>query len=90
MTATIHLLHPPLNWHEARTYPTRGTSIWRALSPDTMVGYEIEGPLLGDADRAARTVTEYHAVKASRQPIGNAPTLEEAKALAQRHCDGAA
>jgi hypothetical protein len=88
MTATIHTLHQPLEWREAApAYPTKGASIWRALSPDAMVGYMIEGPLWGDVDRAARTVAEYYEVSALRKPIGNAPTLEEAKALAQRQED---
>jgi hypothetical protein len=78
MTATIHTFPSRL------VLSNRFMDMWRALSPDTEVGYTIEGPRLV---YVADTFAESYIVKARRQPIGQAATLKEAQALAQRHCD---
>jgi hypothetical protein len=81
MAAAIHPLHPPLEWRES----PRAKGIWRAMNLTAKAVYQIEGLLFEDVDG---TVREYYAVDANRRPIGNASTLKEAKALAQRHEDG--
>ena len=74
--------------------PTKGVREWRAPSDDGNQ-YRISG-LLARTDPATRTVTEYYAVLHSRivvpgavgvasERIGEASTLKEAKAMAQRH-----
>jgi hypothetical protein len=75
----------------------KGPREWCASGSDGSE-YRIEGPVLGSGDRATRTVAEYYAVSRNRtrargsigvasERIGEAPTLKEAKALAQRHAE---
>ncbi|HXB80461.1 MAG TPA: hypothetical protein VNX23_24155 [Bradyrhizobium sp.] len=75
----------------------KGPREWCASGSDGSE-YRIEGPVLGRGDRATRTVAEYFTVLRCRtgarsavgmasERIGQAPTLKEAKAMAQRHAE---
>jgi hypothetical protein len=82
--------------------PTKGPREWCAASDGSE--YRIRGPVLGNSDPATRTVAEYYTVLRCRtgarsgevasavgmasERVGEAPTLKEAKAMAQRHADG--
>ncbi len=76
--------------------PTKGPCEWCADSDDSE--YRIKGPVLGSNDPATRTVREYYtvlpcrtgarsAVVVASERVGEAPTLKQAKAMAQCHAD---
>lgn len=82
--------------------PTKGPREWDALGSDGSE-YRIKGPQMGSSDPTTRTVAEYYTVLrgtttgAARSMvgvasarIGEAVTLKEAKAMAQRYHDGEA
>jgi hypothetical protein len=76
--------------------PTKGPREWCAGSDGGE--YRIKGPVLGGGDPATRTVSEYYtvlrcrtgarnAVGVASERVGEAPTLKQAKAMAQRHAN---
>ena len=82
-----------LQWASSEE-PTKGLREWRAQSSDGSE-YRISGPRWS-SDPATCTVAEYYAVLRgstvfpravglASERIGEAPTLKEAKAMAQRH-----